>query len=262
MPRSLIRRYYFPVVSLSLVALTLIAFSDNLFTNVGQPSNRDPKFIVHGLLCGAWMIVLFAQSTLVATGNVRLHRKLGIAAVVIAIGVALSTIWVFYAAWKGWAVMTPDVKANRLLLPSFALFAALGFINRRRPDRHKRFIYTGTLFMLEPVLGRVYDPAIVPLMHGLTGPQIDALYVPWKFAVWLAYFLSLFVYDWRTARRIHPISSRRCCGSEHIRTGIGHLAFVRKVRRIHRSLNRSGEPCSPVPCAARLAAGMHPNAAL
>lgn len=206
MPRSLMRRYYFPVASLSLVALTVIAFSDNLFTDVGQPSNHSPKFVIHGLLCGAWMILLFVQGSLVSAGNVRLHRRLGMAAMVVAIGVALSTIWVFYMAWKGWAVMTYDVKANRLLLPSFALFAALGFINRRRPERHKRFMYTGTLFMLEPVLGRVYDPAIVPLLHGWSVPQVDAFYPIWKFTLWTAYFLSLLLYDWRTARRIHPIT--------------------------------------------------------
>lgn len=206
MPRSLMRRFYFPIVSLSLVLLTLIAFADNLFTNVGQPSNHDPKFIIHGLLCGAWMILLFVQTSLISAGNVRLHRRLGVAAMAVAIGVALSTIWVFYAAWKGWGVMTYDVKANRLLLPSFALFAALGFINRRRPDYHKRLMYTGTLFMLDPVLGRVYDPAIVPLLAGWSVPWIDAFYPIWKFAVWLGYFLSLFLFDWRTARRIHPVT--------------------------------------------------------
>lgn len=206
MPRSLMRRYYFPVVSLSLVALTLLAFGDNLFTDVGQPSNRSPKFIIHGLLCGAWMILLFVQSSLISAGNVRVHRRLGMAAMVVAIGVALSTIWVFYMAWKGWSVMSYDVKANRLLLPSFALFAALGFINRRRPDYHKRFMLTGTFFMLEPVLGRVYDPAIVPLLVGWSVPQVDAFYPIWKFALWTGYFLSLFVYDWRTERRIHPVS--------------------------------------------------------
>ncbi|MBL0116480.1 MAG: hypothetical protein IPP45_14400 [Sphingomonadales bacterium] len=40
------------------------------------------------------MIALLAQSLLVNRGNVRLHRKLGMFALVAAIGVALSTIWV------------------------------------------------------------------------------------------------------------------------------------------------------------------------
>ncbi|QDZ08542.1 hypothetical protein FPZ24_14575 [Sphingomonas panacisoli] len=206
MPRSLMRRYYFPVASLSLVALTLIAFSDNLFTDVDQPSNRDPKFIVHGLLCGAWMIVLFVQTTLIAAGNVRLHRTVGIAAIAIAVGVTLSTIWVFVAVWDGWATMSPEVKGNRLLLPSYSVAVALGYLQRRRPDRHKRFVYAGTLFMLEPVLARVYDPLVVPLLRGMSTAQVDALFLPWMFAVWLAFFASWLAYDWLTIRRFHAIT--------------------------------------------------------
>jgi hypothetical protein len=206
MPRSLMRRYYFPAASLTLLALTLIAFGDNLFTDVGQPSNHDPKFIVHGLLCGAWIIVLFVQTALVATGNIRLHRKLGIAAIAIAIGVTLTTIWVFVAVWKGWAAMDPEVKANRLLLPSYSVAVALGYLQRRRPDRHKRFIYAGTLFMLDPILSRVYDPLVVPLLKDLPTAQVDALFLPWLFSAWLAFFVSWLVYDWLTIRRIHAIT--------------------------------------------------------
>lgn len=206
MPRSFMRRYYFPVASLALVSLTLVAFSDNLFTDVGQPSNRDPKFIVHGLLCGAWIVVFFLQSLFVAAGNVRVHRRLGLAAMAIAVGVTLSTIWVFVAVWKGWAAMDPEVKANRLLLPSYSLAVALAYVQRRRPERHKRLIYAGTLFMLEPVLSRVYDPLVVPLLDGLTTAQVDALFLPWMFGVWIAFFVSWFAYDWRTIRRVHAIT--------------------------------------------------------
>jgi hypothetical protein len=35
---------YFSIVSTLLLLLSIVAFSDNLFTDVGQPSNRDPKF--------------------------------------------------------------------------------------------------------------------------------------------------------------------------------------------------------------------------
>ena len=73
---------FFPIASLLLLFLTIAGFWDNLFTDVGQPSNSDPKFIVHGLFCGSWMIALLAQSLLVNRGNVRLHRKLGMFALV------------------------------------------------------------------------------------------------------------------------------------------------------------------------------------
>jgi len=40
---------FFPIASFLLLFLTIAGFWDNLFTDVGQPSNSDPKFIVHGL---------------------------------------------------------------------------------------------------------------------------------------------------------------------------------------------------------------------
>jgi hypothetical protein len=70
--RRPIRRRYFSVAAALLLALTLLGFSDNLLINVGQPSNGDPKFVVHGLLCLAWMAIFAAQANLVRTGNVRL----------------------------------------------------------------------------------------------------------------------------------------------------------------------------------------------
>lgn len=201
------RRYYFTVATFLLLALTVAGFSDNLFTDVGQPSNSDPKFIIHGLLCGAWMILLFVQTSLISAGNVRLHRKIGIAGMVIAIGVTLSTIWLFVVAWKGWAAMNPEVKANRLLLPSYSFFVALAFINRKRPIWHKRLMFTGTLFMLDPVLARCYDPLVVPFfMTGWTEPQIESAFLPWFFSTWLAFFMSLIGYDVVTLRRVHPIT--------------------------------------------------------
>lgn len=206
------RRYYFSVATFLLLALTVGAFSDNLFTNPGQPSNSDPKFIIHGLLCGAWMMLLFVQTGLISAGNVRLHRTLGIAGIGIAIGVTLTTVWLFVAGWKGWAAMNPEVKANRFLLPSYSLFVALAFINRKRPVRHKRLMFTGTLFMLDPVLARLYDPFMVPFfMTGWTELQIENAFEPWFFSTWLAFFASLIGYDAVTLRRGHPITLAASC---------------------------------------------------
>lgn len=206
--QHLVRRWYFPAVSILLLALTLVGFRDNLITDVGQPSNSDPKFIIHGLLCGAWMILLVTQSLLINNGNVALHRKIGLAAMAVAIGVTLSTLWVFVAVWKGWAAMSPEVKANRLFLPSYAVFVILAFRNRRRPDWHKRLIQAATFFMLAPVLGRVYDPLIVdPFMTQLSEAQIEAAFLPWLFSVWAGFLLSMVFYDAIVMRRIHVVTT-------------------------------------------------------
>jgi hypothetical protein len=201
-----IRRTYFPVMGAILLALTLTGFWDNLVSDVGQPSNSDPKFVIHGLLCGAWIILFAVQTWLIGSRNLRLHRRLGVAGAVVAAGVALSTVWVFVAVWKGWAALDMESQANRFLLPSFALFVWLGLRNRTRPDWHRRYLFTGTLFMLGPVLGRTYDPLLVPLMRGWSVAQVDAAYHPIYLLSWSLFFASLIAFDWVTLRRVHPVT--------------------------------------------------------
>lgn len=203
-------RSYFAATSLLLLAFTLIGFSDNLFTDVGQPSNFDPKFIVHGLFCLAWILLLVAQTLLVRAGNLRLHRRLGMAGVLIAIGVTLSTLYVFWAVWRGWGAMSFEVKANRLLLPGYAALVALACLNRARPDQHKRFIMVATFFMLGPVLSRAFDPILAPLVPFLpTMPEseVDRIFWLYFFIVWHGFFLSLLLYDWLLMRRLHRVSA-------------------------------------------------------
>lgn len=200
------RGRYFSVLALILLGFALFAFSDNLLTNVGQKSNADPKFIVHGLFCLAWLTLFAVQANLVRIANVRLHRRLGVAGAIIAAGVVLSTLWVFVAVWHGWAAMQVVGKANRVLLPSYAVAVTLGFLARRRPDRHKRLFAVGSLYMMEPVLSRMFDP-FNPVLDLFTEEQVDQAWWAFFVTVWNGLFVSLLVHDRLTLGRIHPVSA-------------------------------------------------------
>lgn len=202
----LMRRRYFPVMSIILLALTILGFSDNLFTDIKQPSNRDAKFIAHGLFCLAWMALFAVQANLAARGELRFHRSLGTAGAVVAAGVVLSTLWVFVAVWKGWDAMAVVGKANRVLLPSFAVAVWFGYRNRRRPDWHKRLMLIASLFMMEPVLSRAFDP-FDPVLDLFTEAQVDFAWWVFFVIVWNALFLSLVAYDRITTRRVHPVTA-------------------------------------------------------
>lgn len=199
------RSTYFATMALLTLGLTLLGFSDNLLTDVGQPSNSDPKFIVHGLFCLAWMMIFAIQTQLVRLGRVRWHRTLGIAGIVVAAGVVISTLWVFIAVWKGWDAMPVWARANRILLPSFGLLVTAAVILRRRPDWHKRLMLIATLYMLEPVLSRAFDPFPYVLDH-FAEPQIDAAWWVFFVVTWNALFASLFVHDRITTGRIHLVT--------------------------------------------------------
>lgn len=197
---------YFVTISVVILLLSIWGFSDNLFWDIGQPSNSDPKFIIHGLFCLAWMAVFVLQTMLVSSGKTSLHRRVGVAGFVIALGVIASTVYVFAAVWKGWANMEPFVKANRILFTSYAVSIIWAAYNRRKTEWHKRLMLVGTLFMLEPILSRVFGTAEVTVLRGMADHQLDLYWYVVVFSIWSALFLSLFVYDWLSAKRFHPVT--------------------------------------------------------
>lgn len=188
------KKYYFPVVSTLLLILSIIAFSDNLFTDIGQDSNSDPKFIIHGLFMFAWFGTFVAQSYLILRKNYAAHMRWGKVGFLLAIGVFLSTLYVFVAVFKGWEAMEPFVKANRLLMLSFAAFILLAYLRRKNTVQHKRFVFWAIVLPIEPIMGRVSDFFHVE--------NWELFY----FLVWHAFFASFLMYDWRTLKKIHPIS--------------------------------------------------------
>jgi hypothetical protein len=201
---------YFSITSALLLLLGLVAFSDNLLTDVRQPSNSDPKFVVHGLFGLAWSVLLVVQANLVRVRNIAMHRKLGIATMLVGVGVTLSTLYIFIVVWKGWDNMAIEVRANRLLLPGFALALLLAWLRRGRADWHKRLVFAGSFLMLGPVLSRAYDPLVVswmePLFPVFTARVDEAGFLVFFFGAWVGFFLSLAVYDGKTLRRIHPVT--------------------------------------------------------
>ena len=188
------KKYYLTFVSSLLLVLSIIAFSDNLFTDINQESNSDPKFVIHGVFMFAWFATFMGQSYLILRKKHKAHMKLGKIGFILAIGVFVSTLYVFIAVFKGWDAMEPFVKANRLLMLSFATFILLAYMTRRNSVKHKRFIFWAIALPIEPIIGRVSEVF-----------QIDnweLFYV----LTWHAFFVSFFVYDWQTLKKIHPIS--------------------------------------------------------
>lgn len=198
--------WHFRVGTALMLALTLVAFGDNLLTDVNQPSNADPKMVVHGLFLLAWMVLLVAQASFARTGRMRRHRQWGRVGYWVAAGSVLSTLYLFAAVWRGWAALTPEVLANRIMLPSFALCVAAGLVLRDRPEWHKRLIYTGTLLLLSPIISRTFDPLVVPFLPPMAPGADEPLFLGYFAALWTAFFVALLAYDWLKDRRLHPVS--------------------------------------------------------
>jgi len=195
------RKYYFLTVSVLMFVLSLIGFSDNLITDTGQESNSDPKFIIHGLFCFAWFIILIIQTNFIRKENYKAHIRLGTVSMFVALGVFITTIYIFVVVYKGWDAMPPYAKINRFFMPSYALLIWLAYKNRKKAVRHKRLIFVATFYMLGPIVDRALDH-IFPdeLISNTIG------WGPFIIGFETLFFISLFIYDWLTLKKIHPIT--------------------------------------------------------
>lgn len=180
--KTLVEKAYFPVVGVFLLALSLVAFSDNLFTDIGQPSNREPRFIIHGLFALVWFTLLAVQPNLIATGNVKLHRKLGVLGAIAAAGLVLTTGYLQTLHYFRNEGLSGLALINSIMAAAFAVCVSFAIANRSRPELHKRLMMIGTFLILEPLASRAAGHL------GLSPMSTVPL-------VWLVLFLSLIVRD-------------------------------------------------------------------
>ncbi|MGC3945771.1 MAG: hypothetical protein QM762_14820 [Chryseolinea sp.] len=201
------KKYHFVAASVVMVFLSLVAFSDNLITQVDQPSNSDPKFIIHGLFCFAWFVILVVQSGLIWKANYKAHATWGIAGLVAAVGVFITTEYIFIVIYKGWHLMPYIAKCNRVFMPAFAIMVWLGYLNRRNPATHKRLMYVATLYMLGPVLDRAMGHSFFDTLIPMSA---EVLWNVTLFSLWGVFFVSLFIYDWSVLNKIHKVTAYGC----------------------------------------------------
>ncbi len=155
-----------------------------------------PIVHIHGAMFTCWITLLVAQTSLVATGHERIHRRLGLIGLGLAPLIVLLGVLVAIEMVKRFAVV-PSVDSPLIFavalseIVGFAVptFFALRF--RRRPSFHKRLIMIGTIAMTTAGFGRW---PISFLLHKPLPAMLAAFTL----------LLSLIVFDLLSMRRLHP----------------------------------------------------------
>jgi hypothetical protein len=167
---------------------------------------------LHAVLMGSFMLLLLAQTWLVATGRCEVHKRLGLLAMVLApalviVGFVLAPT-MYHQVWNGAHFGPPSVRAaltpvvplveNILLLQIhagvlFALFIAIGLRARERDAGfHKRMMILATAVPLGAALDRmVWLPSTLPV-----SPLASDLYI-------LLAVAPMFVWDIVRNRSVH-----------------------------------------------------------
>ncbi len=161
-------RWFYSVASLSLLVVMFIGFQ--LFYLQGKAFPGRPLtppirtlIITHGCLMTVWMLLAVAQPLLVGTGRKRLHMKLGIFGVALAVGIVIVGLRIGIEAAR---VTPPDLRVFGLApkefmaipvlsIPLFGLFVLIGVMNRRRPEVHRPMMLMASVSVMGAALGRI-----------------------------------------------------------------------------------------------------------
>ena len=196
-------RNFFSGMAVAIIFIALAGFARTYFLRPVLPPltpalrELTPLIHLHGLLFTSWVMLLLVQVRLVAKGRIDLHRRLGMAGVVMA--ALLVLVGIFTALQAVVRGVAPDgMDPGRFLIVPLvaiglcAIFIVAAIRARRDAQSHKRLMLLATIALLPPAIARWV------LLLGL-GPQV-------VFAVATLLLLPLIIWDVKSRRRLHPVT--------------------------------------------------------
>jgi hypothetical protein len=146
-----------------LVIVAVVGFTPRSLAIVGGTMPNPPLVVhLHAAVLTSWVALLAVQATLALTGRVNLHRKWGLASLVVAPLVLVVLIAVTIVRQND-AFGTPGGPIvnnilflqirSILLFPTFFIWALL--TRRTDPQMHKRMMLLATLMLIDAAIARM-----------------------------------------------------------------------------------------------------------
>jgi len=224
-------RLFYAGMSIAIAITVFVGFAPSYYLKdyFGAPP-LAPLVHLHGLVFTSWIVLFIAQTVLIASHRVSVHRRLGLAGA----GLAALLVVVGLATAVGSArrnVATGGTGALAFLATPvgdmlvFATLATAGILYRHRPETHKRLMLVATIGLLTAAISRW------PLAIVQRGPVAF-------FLVTDLFLLAGVCYDLASRRHIHPAyvwGGLLLVISQPVRLAISHtdawLAFAGKLAR-------------------------------
>jgi hypothetical protein len=206
--RRPVERRFFTGMALAMIAISLLAFIPSITHPAERRAPLSALAAAHGVVFFAWLLVFLIQSRLIATHRVAIHRRLGIASIVIlAMMIPLAYTTTIAMLRRGYdlggdlsiginhelALETVFPLANLLIFTTLAI-AALSY--RRWPEIHKRLMLFANIELM---------PAPLAHLIGHT-PWLASLPAVIVMVPITAFVAAAVGRDLLTARRIHPLT--------------------------------------------------------
>ncbi|TGX54166.1 hypothetical protein E5A73_08585 [Sphingomonas gei] len=191
-------RIFFGGAAVALVLVTLLGFAPTYYLSYFTAAPAlGPLVHLHGVVFSAWMILYAGQNWLIGTGNVRWHRRTGMAGAALAVLVfvvgVVTTITLaranLHAAVRHGAPPIFPLGA----ITAFAVLFTAGIAVRQRPAHHKRLMLLATVALATTPLARITRMATNAVTPPVGGMLLSDLFL-----------LALVAFDLRQRGRVHP----------------------------------------------------------
>src|ERR1700722_10815526 len=176
-------RWIFVLMAMIFVAVTLLGFIPDSVSFVGMVrAHILPPIPValhfHAVLMGSWLLLLLAQSTLIASGRRTLHRQLGLLSLVLLPAIVVAGVFVVRAQWQSLEdnILSPPAGVPSVLIAQFkgqipnilltqirmlVVFSILVvwalLLRTSDSQTHKRLMFLATVIPLGAGTGRALD---------------------------------------------------------------------------------------------------------
>ena len=181
-------RWIYVFTAASFIVITLTGFIPDSLMKIGMVQSGarppfPPALHVHAVLMGSFLLLLLAQTWLMATGRKTMHMRFGVAGVGVAVALVLAGAvlapTMYHQNWnalqsapaaaRGQLQQILSIQENILLLQLrigilFPLFLALGIRARAGdPGLHKRMVILATAIPIEAAIARMtWLPTTMP----------------------------------------------------------------------------------------------------
>ena len=197
-PANPLARFSYVIFALIIATVVVAGFSQTINARLlHPPSPRPPIIYFHVAVFTSWVILFILQSTLIATGNVKLHRKVGLLG--FALGVMLPITGVAAAIVSTRFYTRPGHPDPRFFLAislndmiEYSFFFGLAIYWRKKSEIHRRLMFIATCTLMSAAIGRL-------LPASLDSP------VKWIYVGVDALILLGLGRDWIVNKRIHPV---------------------------------------------------------
>ncbi len=198
-PGSRYDHVFFPGMAVVLTVTMVAGFAKSYFlAGVFRAKLPNVLIHIHGMVFTCWFLLLLIQPALVMWRRVDLHRKVGIAGVVLAglmipLGVLATAEYLAREAAEKWILMASIMPVAELF--TFAVLATAAFLARKRPALHKRLILLATIGLIGAAVGRL---EFLPYWHF---HGVAALRLAWAYTY--IFVIPLVAYDFWSMRKIN-----------------------------------------------------------